>query len=220
MLLFYLLELHFKIFIREGAIMKLLRIIVFSFIMCGNSKADSGDEFLLYLINVGQMASLHYGFTLDLNSADSSKINKDIFSGIIGVSAGWNVFADKNFYPDPGIPIPFTLQELYFGVRVKYLYMDTYAPTHSVGGMLYIHCKDNYFGVIGVYHFILGAGANFSKIGNLSSNGYYVEIGLGVFKLVPFLINTDITYRANIYSKHNELELGTIHSLNFVWTFF
>lgn len=97
--------------------------------------------------------------------------------------------------------------------------MDTYAPTHSVGGVLYMH----YAGMIRYFYpqvpFILGAGANFSKIGNLEANGYYIEAGIGIAKALPIVYNADITYRINIYNTHNDLGLGTIHSLNFVWTF-
>ena len=63
------------------------------------------------------------------------------------------------------------------------------------------------------------AKANFSEKHNIRANGAYIEVGLGIAKIIPFLVNTDITYRANIYGKSNDLELGTIHSLNFVWTF-
>ena len=59
----------------------------------------------------------------------------------------------------------------------------------------------------------------FQKL-NLKANGAYIEVGLGLLKMIPLLVNTDITYRANIYGRHNDLDLWTIHSLNFVWTFF
>ncbi len=49
----------------------------------------------------------------------------------------------------------------------------------------------------------------FQKL-NLKANGAYIEVGLGLLKMIPLLVNTDITYRANIYGRHNDLDLGTI----------
>lgn len=154
-----------------------------------------------------QIASFHYGFSTDLNKIDSNKVTKD-------TSVGWNFFVNDEFGLKPSVSIPFTDYEVGFGARIKYLYMDTYAPTHSVGGVLYIHPES-----LRWLHLIVGAGANFSQTHNLKANGAYIEVGLGILKIIPLLVNTDITYHANIYGKSNDLDLGTIHSLNFVWTF-
>ncbi len=197
--------------------MKLLRIFLLSITICGSLRAEGLEYMPFYLLNVMQIISFHYGFSTDLNTADSNKVSKDRFSGIVGASVGWNFFGDKKLYPEPAIPIPFSDDDIGFGIRAKYLYMNSYAPTHSVGGVLYIYPpKDLKY----IFHFIIGVGANFSEINGLKANGAYIEVGLGLFKMLPFLGNTDITYRANIYSKHNDLDLGTIHSLNFVWAFF
>lgn len=172
-------------------------------------------DFRCLIGNMLQIASFHYGFSTDLNKIDSNKVAKDRFGGIIGASVGWNFFVNDKFDLKPSVSIPFTDYEIGFGVRLKYLYMDTYAPTHSVGGVLYIHPE----GLTGTGSIIIGAGANFSQTHNLKANGAYIEVGLGLLKISPLLVNTDITYRANIYGKSNDLDLGTIHSLNFVWTF-
>ena len=193
--------------------MRLLQIFLFSVMICGSLRAEGMPYGFL---NVLQIASFHYGFSTDLNTIDSNKVAKDRFGGIIGASVGWNFFGDMRFNPEPTIPIPFTHYDMSFGLRAKYLYMDTYAPTHSVGGMLYIHPPRDF----GALNLIIGVGANFSEKHNLKANGAYIEVGLGLLKIMPFLVNTDITYRANIYGRHNDLDLGTIHSLNFIWTFF
>lgn len=192
--------------------MRLLQIFLLSIMICGSLKAE--QELLHIAGNWLQIASFHYGFSTDLNKIDSDKVAKDRFGGIIGASVGWNFFVDNHLYLEPSINIPFTDYEVGFGARLKYLYMDTYAPTHSVGGMLYIHPES-----LRWLHLIVGAGANFSQTHNLKANGAYIEVGLGILKIIPLLVNTDITYRANIYSKSNDLDLGTIHSLNFIWTF-
>ena len=206
--------------------MRLLRIFIFSIMICGSLRAEGGLEKFPHAIgNVFQIASFHYGFSTDLNKVDSNKVAKDRFGGIIGASVGWNFFVDfeyrySTYYFKPAAPIPFTDYEVGFGARLKYLYMDTYAPTHSVGGVLYIHPDEfSSFSGLGLIHLIIGVGANFSEKHNLKANGAYIEVGLGLFKKIPLLVNTDITYRANIYGGHNDLDLGTIHSLNFVWTF-
>lgn len=197
--------------------MRLLRIFVFSIMICGSLRAEGGWEELPHIIgNWFQIASFHYGFSTDLNKIDSNKVAKDRFGGIIGASVGWNFFGDMRFNPEPTIPIPFTYYDMSFGLRAKYLFMNSYAPTHSVGGMLYIYPSRDF---IGTLNLIIGVGANFSEKHNLKANGAYIEVGLGLFKKIPLLVNTDITYRANIYGKSNDLDLGTIHSLNFVWTF-
>ena len=198
--------------------MRLLRIFLLSIMICGGLKAENMFAGLLHFTaNWLQIASFHYGFSTDLNKIDSNKVAKDRFGGIIGASVGWNFFVDNHFYLKPSIDIPFTYENVGIGARIKYLYMDTYAPTHSVGGVLYIH-PDEFMG-LGLIHLIIGAGANFSQTHNLKANGAYIEVGLGLLKMIPLLVNTDITYRANIYGKSNDLDLGTIHSLNFVWTF-
>ncbi len=192
--------------------MRLLRIFIFSIMICGGLRA--GQE--AHIVgNWLQIASFHYGFSTDLNTIDSNKVAKDRFGGIIGASVGWNFFVNDEFGLKPSVSIPFTDYEIGFGARLKYLYMDTYAPTHSVGGVLYIHPPRDF----GALNLIIGVGANFSEKHNLKANGAYIEVGLGIAKIIPFYVNTDITYRANIYGRHNDLELGTIHSLNFVWTF-
>lgn len=61
--------------------------------------------------------------------------------------------------------------------------MDTYAPTHSVGGVLYIHPES-----LRWLHLIVGAGANFSEKHNLKANGAYIEVGLGILKIIPLLV--------------------------------
>ena len=193
--------------------MRLLQIFLLSIMICGSLRAEGMPYGFL---NALQIASFHYGFSTDLNKIDSNKVAKDRFGGIIGASVGWNFFGDMRFNPEPTIPIPFTHYDMSFGLRAKYLYMDTYAPTHSVGGMLYIYPSR---GFIGALNLIIGVGANFSEKHNLKANGAYIEVGLGIAKIIPYFVNTDITYRANIYGRHNDLELGTIHSLNFVWTF-
>ena len=199
--------------------MRLLRIFLLSIMICGGLKAENMFAgFLHFTANWLQIASFHYGFSTDLNKIDSNKVAKDRFGGIIGASVGWNFFVDDDFYLKPSIDIPFTYENVGIGARIKYLYMDTYAPTHSVGGVLYIH-PEELMG-LGLIHLIIGAGANFSQTHNLKANGAYIEVGLGLLKISPLLVNTDITYRANIYGKSNDLDLGTIHSLNFVWTFF
>ena len=196
--------------------MRLLRIFLLSIMICGSLKAENMFAgFLHFTANWLQIASFHYGFSTDLNKIDSNKVAKDRFGGIIGASVGWNFFVNDEFGLKPSVSIPFTDYEIGFGVRLKYLYMDTYAPTHSVGGVLYIHPE----GLTGIGSIIIGAGANFSQTHNLKANGAYIEVGLGLLKISPLLVNTDITYRANIYGGHNDLDLGTIHSLNFVWTF-
>ncbi len=202
--------------------MRLSRIFLLSIMICGSLRAEGGLEKLPHIIgNWFQIVSFHYGFSTDLNKIDSDKVAKDRFGGIIGASVGWNFFVDNHFYLKPSIDIPFTYENVGIGARIKYLYMDTYAPTHSVGGVLYIHPdKFSRFSSLGLIHLIIGAGANFSEIHNLKANGAYIEVGLSLFKIIPLLVNTDITYRANIYGKSNDLDLGTIHSLNFVWTFF
>ncbi|MCI7410651.1 hypothetical protein [Helicobacter bilis] len=194
--------------------MRLLRIFLFSVMICGGLRAEGIPYGCL---NVLQIASFHYGFSTDLNKTDSDKVAKDRFSGIVGISVGWNFFGDMRFNPEPTIPIPFTHYDMSFGLRAKYLFMNSYAPTHSVGGMLYIYPSR---GFIGTLNLIIGVGANFSQTHNLKANGAYIEVGLGLLKISPLLVNTDITYRANIYGRHNDLDLWTIHSLNFVWTFF
>lgn len=197
--------------------MRLLQIFLLSIMICGSLKAGVGcmiGDFRCLIGNMLQIASFHYGFSTDLNKIDSDKVAKDRFGGIIGASVGWNFFVANHLYLEPSINIPFTDYEVGFGARIKYLYMDTYAPTHSVGGVLYIHPEP-----LRWLHLIVGAGANFSQTHNLKANGAYIEVGLGLLKIIPLLVNTDITYRANIYSKSNDLDLGTIHSLNFVWTF-
>ncbi len=193
--------------------MRLLRIFLFSVMICGSLRAEGIPYACL---NVLQIASFHYGFSTDLNKTDSDKVAKDRFSGIVGISVGWNFFGDMRFNPEPTIPIPFTHHNMSFGLRAKYLFMNSYAPTHSVGGMLYIYPSRDF---IGTLNLIIGVGANFSEKHNLKANGAYIEVGLGLLKISPLLVNTDITYRANIYGGHNDLDLGTIHSLNFVWTF-
>lgn len=199
--------------------MKLFRIFVLSMAICGGARAGEAESFVHAAINLAQVVSFHYGFSTDLNSADSDKVSKDRFGGIIGASVGWNLFADGELRPKPSIPIPFVDWELGLGLRLKYLYMDTYAPTHSVGVVLYVYYPDSLSVVFPLFPFVFGAGANFSKTGNLEANGYYIEVGLGIAKVFPMVVNTDITYRINIYNTHNDLGLGTIHSLNFVWTF-
>ena len=201
--------------------MRLLRIFLLSIMICGGLKAENMFAgFLHFTANWLQIASFHYGFSTDLNKIDSNKVAKDRFGGIIGASVGWNFFVNDEFGLKPSVSIPFTDYEIGFGVRLKYLYMDTYAPTHSVGGVLYIHPDEfSRFSGLGLIHLIIGVGANFSEKHNLKANGAYIEVGLGLFKKIPLLVNTDITYRANIYGKSNDLDLGTIHSLNFVWTF-
>lgn len=194
--------------------MKLFRIFVLSMAICGGVRGGEAESFAHAAINLAQVVSFHYGFTRDLHSVDSERVSRDRFGGIIGASVGWNYFVDKHFKPSPAIP--FTDDRLGFGLRLKYLYMDTYAPTHSVGGVLYVYYPDS---LSVVFPLILGAGANFSKIGNLEANGYYIEAGIGIAKSFPIVYNADITYRINIYNTHNDLGLGTIHSLNFVWTF-
>ena len=201
--------------------MRLLRIFLLSIMICGSLRAEGGWEKLPHIIgNRFQIASFHYGFSTDLNKTDSDKVAKDRFGGIIGASVGWNFFVDfeyryRTYYFKPAAPIPFTYEYVGFGARIKYLYMDTYAPTHSVGGVLYIHPDE----ITGLGSIIIGAGANFSEKHNLKANGAYIEVGLSLLKIIPLLVNTDITYRANIYGKSNDLDLGTIHSLNFIWTF-
>ena len=193
--------------------MRLLQIFLLSIMICGSLKAE--QELLHIAGNWLQIASFHYGFSTDLNKIDSNKVAKDRFGGIIGASVGWNFFVNDEFGLKPSVSIPFTDYEIGFGARLKYLYMDTYAPTHSVGGMLYIHPPRDF----GALNLIIGVGANFSETHNFKANGAYIEVGLGIAKIIPYFVNTDITYRANIYGKSNDLDLGTIHSLNFVWTF-
>ncbi len=196
--------------------MRLSRIFLLSIMICGGLRAEGGWEKLPHIIgNWFQIVSFHYGFSTDLNKTDSDKVAKDRFGGIIGASVGWNFFVNDNFDVASAY-IPFTYYKVGFGARIKYLYMDTYATTHSVGGVLYIHPDE----ITGLGSIIIGVGANFSEIHNLKANGAYIEVGLSLLKMIPLLVNTDITYRANIYGKSNDLDLGTIHSLNFVWTFF
>ncbi|WP_295739786.1 hypothetical protein [uncultured Helicobacter sp.] len=196
--------------------MRLLQIFLLSIMICGGLRAGQEEQLLHAVGNWLQIASFHYGFSTDLNKTDSDKVAKDRFGGIIGASVGWNFFVNDGFVLKPSVSIPFTNYEVGFGARLKYLYMDTYAPTHSVGGMLYIHPPRDFMGALNL---IIGVGANFSEKHNLKANGAYIEVGLGIAKIIPFYVNTDITYRANIYGRHNDLDLGTIHSLNFVWTF-
>ncbi len=110
--------------------MRLLRIFIFSIMICGGLRAGQEPHIVG---NWSQIASFHYGFSRDLNKIDSDKVAKDRFGGIIGASVGWNFFVNDNFALKPSVSIPFTDYEIGFGARLKYLYMDTYAP-HSLCG--------------------------------------------------------------------------------------
>ena len=122
--------------------------------ICGSLRAEGGWERFPHIMgNWFQIASFHYGFSTDLNKIDSNKIAKDRFGGIVGASVRWNFFVNDKF-DIASVSIPFTYEYVGFDVRLKYLYMDTYATAHSVGGVLYIH-PDELSG-LGLIHIIIG----------------------------------------------------------------
>ena len=104
-----------------------------------------------------------------------------------------------------------------FGARFRYLYSDTFAKTHSVGAVFYIHPFQNYRTPFpfsygrepqGYVSLVFGGGGLFSNanVTNLNPNyrynfnGSYVEAGVGLLRLFPF-VNVDVLYRASFYGK-------------------
>ena len=108
-----------------------------------------------------------------------------------------------------------------FGVRFRYLYSNTFARTHSVGAVFYIHPFQNYKIPFlskkresqGYVSLALGGGGLFlsANVPSLGQNyrytfsGSYIEAGVRLLGLSP--ISVDILYRASFYGE-GARELG------------
>lgn len=149
-----------------------------------------------YLGNLWQLASFHLGSSIDLNTPSGGAMGLSL-----GASAGWNYLF---------------LNDVDIGVRGRYLYSGSYASTHALGAILYVHSWNP--PNEGLFSFALGGGMLITHTRESQTLGGYVEVGLAGFKFFP--VNIDLLYRASFYPVGNALGMAEmVHGIQIISSF-